>query len=88
MWVEVHLEVGDGVVVSSNNPEHKDLNGKHGCVVNLGHDMVGIPWFQVKLDDGSEDCFLYGDFLKIKGGDAVIKTAVEAAKEITHSPAS
>ena len=83
MWVEVHFEVGDRVVVASHNPEHKSLNGKHGCVVDLGRDMVGIPWFQVKLDDGSEDCFLYGDFLKLKDGD----TVMEAAKAATHSPA-
>ncbi len=70
MWVEVHLEVGDGVVVSSNNPEHKDLNGKHGC--GLGNFDIAL-WVGVLVVIGlGHGCLLalnfYADFIMFDVG--------------------
>lgn len=79
MWVEVHFEIGDCVVIYSEHSGDGHLNGRRGRIVGSGTALSGQIWFHVKLTDGDE-CFLYGEALRVEDGDALLEAATRAAR--------
>lgn len=79
MWVEIHPEINDRVVIDTTENTVRGLWGKRGTVVGSWRDQIIVELDEPYLDEKR----VSPRHLKFEDGEIVMEVAVQAAKART-----